>query len=414
MALGASFSALEVVPLVLIGLEAFRTSRMQRAAPWMAKYRWPIRFFVGVAFWNFLGAGVFGFLINPPIALYYMQGLNTTPVHAHTALFGVYGLLSLGLVLLVARKLTGDRAWKETPLAVAFWSMNVGLGLMVALSLLPVGIAQAIASAETGLWYARSAEFLQQPWLQTLRWLRMPGDSLFLIGVAAFAWFMAGLWRGWSYEPTAETEPRRERLPVRVAASLVLALLLAPSSVLAHCDTIDGPVVKDARAALEARDATIALKWVEPGKEPEVREAFRSALAVRGLGREAQGLADRYFFETVVRLHRESEGAPYSGLKPAGSPVSPAVAGVDAALEAGDVDAVARSITGAADHGLRARFARAGAAKRHAAEGVEQGRRYVAAYVELTHYAERLLQSATSTAPHAGMAHPGAAEGHAH
>jgi nitric oxide reductase subunit B len=414
MAVGASFSALEVVPLVLIGLEAFRTSRMQRAAPWMAKYRWPIRFFVGVAFWNFLGAGVFGFLINPPIALYYMQGLNTTPVHAHTALFGVYGLLSLGLVLLVARKLTGDRAWKETPLAVAFWSMNVGLGLMVALSLLPVGIAQAIASAETGLWYARSAEFLQQPWLQTLRWLRMPGDSLFLIGVAAFAWFMAGLWRGWSYEPTAETEPRRERLPVRVAASLVLALLLAPSSVLAHCDTIDGPVVKDARAALEARDATIALKWVEPGKEPEVREAFRSALAVRGLGREAQGLADRYFFETLVRLHRESEGAPYSGLKPAGSPVSPAVAGVDAALEAGDVDAVARSITGAADHGLRARFARAGAAKRHAAEGVEQGRRYVAAYVELTHYAERLLQSATSTAPHAGMAHPGAAEGHAH
>jgi nitric oxide reductase subunit B len=219
MAIGASFSALEVVPLVLVGLEAFRTSRLQKAAPWMAKYRWPIRFFVGVAFWNFLGAGVFGFLINPPIALYYMQGLNTTPVHAHTALFGVYGLLSLGLVLLVARKLTGERAWKETPLAVAFWSMNVGLGLMVALSLLPVGVAQAVASAETGLWYARSAEFLQQPWLQALRWMRMPGDSLFLIGVGAFAWFMAGLWRGWSYEPSGEPVPRGERIPVRVLAS---------------------------------------------------------------------------------------------------------------------------------------------------------------------------------------------------
>jgi len=211
MAVGASFSALEVVPLVLIGLEAFRTSRLRGAAPWMARYRWPIRFFVGTAFWNFVGAGVFGFLINPPIALYYMQGLNTTPVHAHTALFGVYGLLSLGLVLFVARKLSGDRAWKETPLAVAFWAMNVGLGLMVVLSLLPIGLAQAVASVDTGLWYARSAEFLQQPWLQALRWLRMPGDSLFIIGVSAFAWFMAGLWRGWSYEEIEA--PARESVP---------------------------------------------------------------------------------------------------------------------------------------------------------------------------------------------------------
>jgi nitric oxide reductase subunit B len=210
LAVGASFSALEVIPLVLIGLEAFRTSRLPQAVPWMARYRWPIRFFVGVAFWNFVGAGVFGFLINPPIALYYMQGLNTTPVHAHTALFGVYGLLSLGLVLLVARKLTGDRPLKETPLAVAFWSMNVGLGLMVVLSLLPVGIAQTLASVDAGLWYARSAEFLQQPWLQALRWMRMPGDSLFLIGVFAFAWFMVGLWRGWSYETVAAKQPVKD------------------------------------------------------------------------------------------------------------------------------------------------------------------------------------------------------------
>jgi nitric oxide reductase subunit B len=201
LAVGASFSALEVVPLVLIGLEAFRTSRLQAAAPWMAKYRWPIRFFVAVAFWNFLGAGVFGFLINPPLALYYMQGLNTTPVHAHTALFGVYGLLSLGLVLLVARRLTGERPWKERPLGLAFWAMNVGLALMVALSLLPIGLAQTVASVEHGLWFARSAELLQQPWIQALRWARLPGDALFLLGVFAFAWFMAGLWRGFSFEP---------------------------------------------------------------------------------------------------------------------------------------------------------------------------------------------------------------------
>src|SRR5262245_51730263 len=212
MAIGASFSALEVVPLVLIGLEAFQTYRLQHTVRWMRRYRWPIRFFVGVAFWNLVGAGLFGFLINPPIALYYMQGLNTTPVHAHTALFGVYGLLSLGLTLMVARVLTGMRVWKESKLAAAFWCMNGGLVLMVGLSLLPIGIAQAVASVQTGLWYARSAEFLQQPWLEQLRWLRLFGDTVFLIGVGAFAWFMAGLWSGWSYEPTPE--PRLARVPL--------------------------------------------------------------------------------------------------------------------------------------------------------------------------------------------------------
>ena len=209
MAVGASFSALEVIPLVLIGYEAFQTSRMRRAAPWMARYRWPIRFFVGVAFWNLVGAGLFGFLINPPIALYYMQGLNTTPVHGHTALFGVYGLLSLGLVLLVARVLTGARAWDERALGVAFWSMNVGLALMVALSLLPIGIAQAMASIETGLWYARSADFLQQDWIQTLRWMRMIGDTIFLFGVGAFAWFMLGLVTGRSQVSSTTDVDRR-------------------------------------------------------------------------------------------------------------------------------------------------------------------------------------------------------------
>ncbi|MFO7609906.1 MAG: nitric-oxide reductase large subunit [Candidatus Krumholzibacteriia bacterium] len=201
MAIGATFSALEVVPLVLIGFEAFQTYRQQHAARWMVRYRWPIRFFVGVAFWNLVGAGLFGFLINPPLALYYMQGLNTTPVHAHTALFGVYGLLSLGLVLLMARFLTGRRPWRERPLALSFWAMNVGLSLMVLLSLLPIGLAQAVASIDQGLWYARSADFLQQPAMQTLRWLRIVGDSIFLFGVGCLAWFMLGLRTGWSYEP---------------------------------------------------------------------------------------------------------------------------------------------------------------------------------------------------------------------
>ena len=219
MAIGATFSALEVVPLVLVGFEAWETLRYGRMAPWMQRYRWPLRFFVGVAFWNLVGAGVFGFLINPPIALYYMQGLNTTPVHAHTALFGVYGLLSLGLILVVLRRLAPAREWKEGPLALSFWAMNIGLGLMVALSLLPIGLSQAWASIEHGLWYARSAEFLQQPIFEQLRWLRIVGDSVFLLGVGSLVWFVIGLKTGWSYLPAAEVEREPALEPAALAGA---------------------------------------------------------------------------------------------------------------------------------------------------------------------------------------------------
>ncbi len=214
-ALGASFSALEVVPLVLIGFEALQTLRMEHRVAWMERYRWPIRYFVGVAFWNLVGAGVFGFLINPPIALYYMQGLNTTPVHGHTALFGVYGLLSLGLVLVMARKLSGSRPWREGHLRYSFWAMNIGLAAMVLLSLLPIGLAQTVASVERGLWWARSADFLQSPPLETLRWLRIVGDTIFSSGVLSLAWFMLGLVTGRSY---AAPKPLDDRLPDRSAA----------------------------------------------------------------------------------------------------------------------------------------------------------------------------------------------------
>lgn len=202
MAVGATFSALEVVPLALIGFEAWETYKMRDIAPWMVKYRWPIHFFMGVAFWNLVGAGIFGFLINPPIALYFMQGLNTTPVHAHAALFGVYGLLALGLVLIVLRRLYPQGAWRESTLRIAFWSMNSGLALMILLSLLPIGLMQTWASIEHGLWYARSAEFLQTPIMETLRWLRMIGDTIFLIGVGALVYFVVGLITGWSYQKT--------------------------------------------------------------------------------------------------------------------------------------------------------------------------------------------------------------------
>ncbi len=215
MAIGATFSALEVVPLALIGFEAWETYRYTDRASWMTAYKWPIRFFMGVAFWNLVGAGVFGFLINPPIALYYMQGLNTTPVHAHTALFGVYGLLALGLTLLVLRRLQPQGVWKDRPLAIAFWGMNGGLALMVLLSLLPIGLLQTVASMDQGLWWARSADFLQQPLLEALRWMRMVGDTVFLVGVGALVHFVIGLRTGWSFqeEPSARAVRRSGRRP---------------------------------------------------------------------------------------------------------------------------------------------------------------------------------------------------------
>ena len=202
LALGASFSALEVVPLVLMGFEAYHNIRMSRAKEWVSAYKWPIYFFISVAFWNFLGAGIFGFLINPPIALYYMQGLNTTPVHGHTALFGVYGMLGIGLMLFVLRDMNLQVTWKDRSIRIAFWSINIGLLLMVLISVLPVGLAQTVASVKHGLWYARSAEFLGQPTLETIRWLRVIGDSIFAIGALFLGWFVFGLKGGWSIRKT--------------------------------------------------------------------------------------------------------------------------------------------------------------------------------------------------------------------
>jgi nitric oxide reductase subunit B len=200
MALGASFSALEVVPLVLMGFEAFDNLKVSRSSDWIKAYKWPIYSFIAVAFWNLVGAGIFGFLINPPVALYYMQGLNTTPVHGHTALFGVYGMLGIGLMLFVLRDMNKDVIWKDKWIKFAFWSINIGLAAMVFISVLPIGLAQTVASVQEGLWWARSAEFMQQPYLVTFKWLRVIGDTIFAAGTVALAWFIFGLKFGWSLE----------------------------------------------------------------------------------------------------------------------------------------------------------------------------------------------------------------------
>ena len=205
LALGSVFSALEVVPLLFVGYEAWHNLQLSHARPWVRAYRWPIHFFVAVAFWNLVGAGLFGFMINPPIALYYMQGLNTTPVHGHAALFGVYGLLGIGLMLFTLRALWPALQWRDGLLRFGFWAINVGLFLMVVVSLLPVGLLQTAAAVRHGYWYARSAEFLQTGLMDTLRWLRVPGDTIFALGALAIVLFVFLL------RPTSLLEQRRER-----------------------------------------------------------------------------------------------------------------------------------------------------------------------------------------------------------
>ncbi len=194
VALGASFSALEVVPLAYIGFEAYQTWKYGKATPWMARYKWPVLFFISVSFWNLVGAGLFGFLINPPLSLYYMQGLNLTPLHGHTALFGVYGMLGIALVLFCLRGLRGQMVWDTGALKLSFWALNIGLALMALLTLLPLGTMQLLAAIEHGYAYARSAEFMQQPIVDLLVWMRVPGDTIFSVGAVALAWFVLRLW----------------------------------------------------------------------------------------------------------------------------------------------------------------------------------------------------------------------------
>jgi nitric oxide reductase subunit B len=182
IAVGAVFSALEVVPLTLIGLEALQTWRRSQAMPWLAAYKWPVLCFVAVGFWNTVGAGLLGFAINPPASLYYVQGLNMTAAHGHAALFGVYGMLGVGLMLFCLRGLYARHLHADGLLKPAFWSLNIGLAMMVFLSLLPAGIYQAWASITRGLWYARSPEIIHSGVMETLVWLRVPGDILFAIG----------------------------------------------------------------------------------------------------------------------------------------------------------------------------------------------------------------------------------------
>jgi hypothetical protein len=191
-------------------------------------------------------------------------------------------------------------------------------------------------------------------------------------------------------------------------------LLMLPPLAWGHCDTLDGPVVADARKALANGDIAPVLKWVPAAGEHEVREAFAKTMAVRGKGTEAQELADTYFFETLVRVHRASEGAPYTGLKAAGAEEETIVA-ADKALATGKVDELVKMVTAAVEHGIRHRFEQTAERKKHAEHDVEHGRAYVASYVDFIHYGERIYQAAANPpSHHAEGAAPGPSSEHAH
>ncbi|MGB4268512.1 MAG: nitric-oxide reductase large subunit [Spirochaetota bacterium] len=195
MALGGVFSALEVVPLSLLGFEAALNLRsIEKAGP-EYEYRWPLYFFIAVAFWNLIGAGVFGFLINPPIILYYIQGINTTPIHAHTALFGVYGLLAIALMLFSLRHVFKSNAWSDGLLKWSFWGLNGGLMLMTVISLIPSGFYQFYHAVQKGLWYARSPEIATSDFIRYASWLRIGPDLIFTAGAFLLVAFLVkGVW----------------------------------------------------------------------------------------------------------------------------------------------------------------------------------------------------------------------------
>jgi nitric oxide reductase subunit B len=187
MALGAVFSALEVMPLTFLTVEAW--SFLQLGAVQLREsktpfpHRWAVMFLASVGFWNFLGAGVFGFLINLPIVSYYEIGTALTSNHGHTAFMGVYGMLAIGLALFCQRYFVPGGRWPDGAARFSFWALNLGLAWMSFATLLPLGILQLYHSVSSGYFEARSLEFLTTETAAALEWMRLPGDALFIVGI---------------------------------------------------------------------------------------------------------------------------------------------------------------------------------------------------------------------------------------
>jgi len=196
-------------------------------------------------------------------------------------------------------------------------------------------------------------------------------------------------------------------------ALVILTLLVTPQTALAHCDTLEGPVVETARVALDKGDVTPLFKWVRAGEEQDIKAAFQKTMAMRAMGPEARDFADMYFFETLVRIHRAGEGAPYTGLKP-GAAIDPAVALADQALEVGSVDKLVTVLTNAMANGIRERFAKTYEKQNHADESVLEGREFVESYVVFTHYVEGLHGLIKGNAAHHGVAATTVQSDHGH
>ena len=186
MALGSFFSAAEVIPLTFLTFEAWSFlqlgARQESRSRTPFPHRWAVMFLVAVGFWNFLGAGILGFLINLPIVSYYEIGTALTSAHAHGAMMGVYGMLAAGFALFCLRYLIPEERWSERAAKVSFWSLNIGLALMIFATLFPLGLLQLYESVDVGYYEARSLEFLTNDTIALLEWLRLPGDVLFIVG----------------------------------------------------------------------------------------------------------------------------------------------------------------------------------------------------------------------------------------
>ncbi len=185
-----------------------------------------------------------------------------------------------------------------------------------------------------------------------------------------------------------------------VAAMVMILTLATAGSARAHCDALDGPVISLARQSLEKGDVKMILPWVAAEKEAEIRKAFDLTMAVRGKGEKEKELADRYFFETLVRVHREGEGAAYTGLKPAGLDLGPAIPAADKALESGNPGPLLKLMNEKIHAGIHKYYMEAKEKKAHAGESVEAGRAYVNAYVPYLHFVERLYADATTPIAH--------------
>ena len=225
MALGSVFSTLQVIPLILLTIEAWRFHKLPKLAEETAlngngKQNGIARsfgmsdvflFLIAVNFWNFFGAGVMGFIINLPLANYYEHGTYLTVNHGHAALMGVYGNLSVAAVLFCCKLLCDSAYWKTSVVKLSFWSINIGLILMVLLDLFPAGILQFKAVVDHGLWFARSEQFLEQDSFQTLTWLRIIGGSIFTLGgVLPLAYVVIITSR--NIKPAQENKRIKERL----------------------------------------------------------------------------------------------------------------------------------------------------------------------------------------------------------